>query len=202
MRAEEVLMNITSGLSAWITNVELNNCISFYDINRVSEGFVCSLLNTVYGYELRDLNDYQKNQCAIDLGDIHRGIAIQVTSRTDTKKVKETLEKFKEKHFEETYSNGVRFFIIGNSPIKKGRIKWENFPYFNFEKDIIYPKNIIDDINKTASEDIDKLEQIQHIVSKYIGTRENRISDDKQIIDANQELNNREQSAAEMRPKT
>lgn len=183
LKAQEILANINFGLSAWITNVELNDCISFYDINRVSEGFVCALLNTVYGYELSDLNDQQKNQCAIDLGDTHRGIAIQVTSRTDTKKVKETLEKFTKNHFEKTYFNGVKFFIISNSPVKRGHIQWANFPCFNFEKDIIYPKTVIADINKMVSEDIDKLEQIQHIISKYIGTGENRIPDDKQIVE-------------------
>lgn len=183
MKAEEILKKITFGLSVWITNVELNNCISFYDINRVSEGFVCALLNTVYAYELRDLNVQQKNQCAIDLGDFRDGFAIQVTSRTDAKKIKDTLQKFAEKKFEKIYPSGVKFFIISNFPVKRGHIKWANFPGFNFEKDIVYPRNIIDDINKMVSKDIDKLKQVQNIISKYIGTGENDILDDKQIVE-------------------
>jgi len=137
----------------------------------------------VYGYELCDLNEWQKNQCAIDLGDIHKGFAIQVTSRTDAKKIEDTLQKFEENHFENIYLNGVKFFIISNSPVNRGRIKWANFPYFNFEKDIIYPKDIIDNINKMVSKDIGKLEQIQNIISKYIGTGANEIPDDKQIVE-------------------
>lgn len=183
MKAEEILNNITFGLSVWVTKVELNNCISFYDINRVSEGFVCALLNAVYGYELSDLNVQQKNQCAIDLGDFRDGFAIQVTSRTDAKKIKDTLQKFTENRLEKNYPNGVKFFIISNSPVKRGRIRWANFSFFNFENDIIYPKNIIDDINKMVSKDIDKLKQIQNIISKYIGTGENDILDDKQIVE-------------------
>lgn len=182
LKAEEILKGISFGISTWVTNVELNDCISFYDINRVSEGFVCALLNVVYGYELCDLNEQQKNQCAIDLGDIHNGFAIQVTSRTDAKKIKDTLQKFTEKEFEKIYPNGTKFFIVNNSPVKRGHIKWANFPCFDFGKDIIYPKDIIDDINKIVSKDIDKLVQIQSIISKYIGTREDGIPDDKQIV--------------------
>lgn len=183
MKAEEILKDITFGLSVWVTNVELNNCISFYDINRVSEGFVCALLNAVYGYELSDLNAQRKNQCAIDLGDLHNGFAIQVTSRTDAKKIKNTLQKFKEKQFEKNYPNGIKFFIISNSPVKRGRIKWLNYPCFDIEKDIIYSKDIIDEINKKISKDTDKLKHIQNIISKYIGTGDNVTLDDKQIVD-------------------
>ena len=60
LRVEELLHSINFGLSTWLSNVQLNNCINFYDINRISEGFVCVLLNTVYGYELNDLNEKQK----------------------------------------------------------------------------------------------------------------------------------------------
>lgn len=163
--------------------MELDNCINFYDINRVSEGFVCALLNEVYGYELSNLNDQQKNQCVIDLGDVHKGVAVQVTSRTDAKKIQDTLRKFTEKQFEKTYPNGVRFFIISNSPVKRGHINWEVFSFFDFERDIIYPKDIIEHINKMISKDIDKLMQVQSIVSKYIGTGENDVPDDERIVE-------------------
>lgn len=93
----------------------------FFDINRISEGFVCELLNAVYGYELRDLNEQNKNQCAIDLGDSKKGFAIQVTSRTDTAKIKDTLKKFIENRFLEIYPNGVKFIIISNSFVKKDK---------------------------------------------------------------------------------
>ncbi len=139
MRVKELLHSINFGLSTWVSNVQFNNCINFYDINRISEGFVCVLLNTVYGYELNDLNKKQKNQCAIDLGDTKKGFSVQVTSRTDATKIKDTLKKFVENQFENIYPNGVKFFIISNSPVKKGRTKWTDFPFFNFGRDIIYP---------------------------------------------------------------
>ena len=77
LRIEELLGSINFGLSVWVSNVQYNNCISFYDINRISEGFVCILLNAVYGYELSDLNNQQKNQCAIDLGDTKKGFSVR-----------------------------------------------------------------------------------------------------------------------------
>lgn len=183
MRVEELLNSINLGLSVWVSNVQYNNCINFYDINRVSEGFVCVLLNTVYGCKLIDLNKKQKNQCAIDLGDTQKGFSIQVTSRTDATKIKDTLKKFVENQFDNIFPNGVKFFVINNSPVKKGRTKWTEFPFFDFDKDIFYPVDIISDINKVASNDIEKLGQIQSIVSKYIGTGIDIVPDDKQIIE-------------------
>lgn len=183
MRVEELLSSINFGLSVWVSDVQYNNCISFYDINRISEGFVCVLLNAVYGYELSDLNNQQKNQCAIDLGDTKKGFSVQVTSRTDATKIKDTLRKFAENQFENIYPNGLKFFIISNSPVKKGRTKWTDFPFFDFGQDIIYPADIVAEINKIAYNDIAKLEQIQSIISRYIGTGINRVPDDKQIIE-------------------
>lgn len=183
LRAEELLKSINFGLSSWVSDVQYNNCTSFYDINRVSEGFVCVLLNAVYGYELSDLNEQQKNQCAIDLGDTKKGVAIQVTSRTDAMKIKDTLKKFMENQFGNIYPNGVKFFIISNHPVKRGRTKWTDFPLFDFDKDIIYPRNIVDDISKMASKDIAKIEQIQSIISKYMGTGKYEVPNDEQIIE-------------------
>ena len=183
MRVEELLNSINFGLSVWVSNVQYNNCINYYDINKVSEGFVCVLLNAVYGYELVDLNERQKNQCAIDLGDTKKGFSIQVTSRTDAAKIRSTLKKFVDNHFENIYPNGVKFFIISNSPVKKERKKWTDFPFFDFGKDIIYPADIVADINKIASSDIAKLERIQSMVSRYVGIGIDRVPDDNQIIE-------------------
>ena len=180
LRVEELLYNVNFRLSIWVSNVQYNNCINFYDINRISEGFVCVLLNTVYGYELNDLN---KNQCAIDLGDTKKGFSVQVTSRTDATKIKDTLKKFVENQYENIYPNGVKFFIISNSPVKKGRTKWIDFSFFDFGRDIIYPANIVAEINKIACNDISKLEQIQSIISRYIGVGMDRVPSDKQIIE-------------------
>ena len=183
VRVEELLNSINFGLSVWVSNVQYNNCINYYDINKVSEGFVCVLLNAVYGYELVDLNERQKNHCAIDLGDTKKGFSIQVTSRTDAAKIRSTLKKFVDNHFENIYPNGVKFFIISNSPVKKERKKWTDFPFFDFGKDIIYPADIVADINKIASSDIAKLERIQSMVSRYVGIGIDRVPDDNQIIE-------------------
>lgn len=111
MRAKELLDSISLGLSVWVTNVQYNNCINFYDINRISEGFVCMLLNAVYGYELNNLNEQQKNHCAIDLGDTKKGFSFQITSRTDSAKIKDTLKKF--------VALVYRYISLDDSVIKK-----------------------------------------------------------------------------------
>ena len=85
---------------------------------------------------------------------------------------KDTLRKFTKNHFEDIYPSGVKFFIISFSPVTKGRTQWTDFPLFDFDKDIIYPQNILGDINKIASSDIEKLEQslILNLVSLSAAT--------------------------------
>ena len=48
-------------LGSWITEIRLENAISYLDINKVSEGFAMKLLNLLYGYELEDLTRSLKN---------------------------------------------------------------------------------------------------------------------------------------------
>ncbi|WP_197070549.1 SMEK domain-containing protein [Aeromonas allosaccharophila] len=94
----------------WLkTQVEMHNSITLTDINHGAEDFYCGLLNLVYGYNLKNINITAQNAAAIDLGDEHSKIAIQVTSTSALGKTKYTVEKFIEK---ELYKKFDRLFIL------------------------------------------------------------------------------------------
>ena len=71
------------------------------------------LLKQVYGWkQLENLNRTQQNYPGVDLGDSEARVAVQVTSRADAKKVKETLYKFREYCHFERYDRLV-FLVVG-----------------------------------------------------------------------------------------
>lgn len=54
---------------------------NLYDINIHSETFFCGLLNVIFGYNLENINDSEKNFPSIDLEDKLNRVAIQVTTQ-------------------------------------------------------------------------------------------------------------------------
>ena len=63
---------------AWIkAKVELCSSLNLLDSNIHMEYFLCGLLNTIYGYHLKNLNTIQSNYISIDLGDTEEKVAIK-----------------------------------------------------------------------------------------------------------------------------
>lgn len=112
---EKYINEITKQL-AWIsTTVELLDSLNLNSINVHAESFFCGLLNTVFGYQLHDLNATEMNYTSIDLGDEKNKIAIQVTSEKTSAKIRKTLDKFVENEYYQKYDRLI-IFIIGNKP--------------------------------------------------------------------------------------
>lgn len=63
------------------------------DINRYAEDFFKELLNLLYGYSLRNVNEERCNSPGIDLLDERTGVAFQVTVTKKSQKINSTLEK-------------------------------------------------------------------------------------------------------------
>ena len=97
-------------MSIFVTQIKGSAALSRTDINKVSETVLIPLFAEVYGFSnLRNLNSTERaNFPAIDLADDVAKVAIQITSRKDLGKVKDTLLKFK-KH--ELYRKYDRLFI-------------------------------------------------------------------------------------------
>jgi SpoVK/Ycf46/Vps4 family AAA+-type ATPase len=174
MRREDDLKRVIELISWWVTQVKLNNCIDFFDINRVSEDLALKLLNEIYGYHLENLNYTKANYPGIDLGDKTNKIGFQITSRRDTRKFKESLERFS-KGPHEIYSNGIRFFILsqdqkpGLSKKKYARI----YPGFDPVNHILTINDLIRGIQskyETNRVGFNKIKNIleEEIASKYL----------------------------------
>lgn len=67
--------------------------LQLFDLNRYLEDFFKDILNIVYGYKLKNLNEDRSNNPGLDLGDEGAKIAFQVTSTKTSEKINKTLKK-------------------------------------------------------------------------------------------------------------
>lgn len=136
--------------------IDLRNKLGLLDLTKVSEDFFKELINIVYDLNLINLNIGRVNEPGIDLGDLSKQIAFQVTSTKTTEKINNTLEKIQDSHLE--YYKSIKVIIIGKKQksysINPNHLKRVNFDYL---KDIIDLDDIIRDI---VVLDIVKLEEI------------------------------------------
>lgn len=153
-------------LLSWLRNeVELNNSLSLTDINRNAEDFYCGLLNLAYGYKLKNINIVEPNAAAIDLGDIEKRIAIQVTSIADLSKTKYTVEKFIERGL---YKSFDKLYILNIVKKKNHAISTVGGPEYalNPKTDIIDVEDLIKKIN--SDPDLSKLRAISDYLEAEI----------------------------------
>jgi len=95
MLQRELLVSINTYFSTFSTEVKNANANNEYDINIHAENVFIPILNTIFGYNLKNANHTEnKNAEAIDLIDKEKRVAIQVTSTNNIDKIKTTLEKF------------------------------------------------------------------------------------------------------------
>lgn len=105
----DYIKKIKSGLALLSKEVEASSCLNLLDINIHAETFYCGLLNIIFDYNLVNLNSIKQNAKSIDLGDLNKGISIQVTSTASLKKIKDTVDGFIESKL---YSSYKRLFIM------------------------------------------------------------------------------------------
>jgi len=127
------------------SEVEVDNEIGQFDINKIVEDVYMHILNNVYGWNLKNANLLQENFPAIDLIDEKNMIVIQVTSTTDTNKLRTTIEKFK-KLDEIDSSYKLKMFYIKYKPsFQKSSL--EEFEKSGvLESDLLGIKDILDQV--------------------------------------------------------
>ena len=110
------LDSISQNLTYLVTYISTSNGAGLFDINRLSEDFFISILNTMYDLNLVNLNTEKPNYPAIDLGDRNRRVSVQVTSESNTTKLKTTLSKFRENSLIDDYDELI-FLVLSNNSI-------------------------------------------------------------------------------------
>jgi len=96
MSLNTLINQFNFGISFLDAYIRLCNKTRLMDINILSEGFMCELLNILYGYELSNVNDTDNLTAGYDLYSDSQKILIQVTSECRPEKITscvETLQK-------------------------------------------------------------------------------------------------------------
>lgn len=171
MKQQSELQTVIELLARWISKVRLNNALTFYDINKISEDFACKIINLIYNYELVNLNSEVSNYPGIDLGDKTKCmIAVQVTSRVDGAKVRDTLKIFVNKKYDEVFTSGIKFFIINQDEVKFGKLNPKKiYSKFNKKQDVITDKDLIRKIKQFYNTDPNKFDSIKQLLKSEFG---------------------------------
>ncbi len=132
------------------TKVDIDNQLGLYDINKLSEDIFMHILNDVYDLNLKNANLIQENFPAIDLVDDTKKVVVQVTSTTNTTKLRDTIKKFKDLADYADYR--LKIFYIKNKP------NFQKDSLTEFESSGVLVDDIlgIDDILETIQADQDK----------------------------------------------
>ncbi|MEA5011125.1 MAG: SMEK domain-containing protein [Angelakisella sp.] len=181
---EIYIKNIAAALAFLSKEVEILNCVNFYDINIVAEDFYAQFLNKIYGYNLCNLNDFEKNAPAIDLADEALRISIQVTSDNDSEKIKDTIKKFIE-HDQFLKYDRLVILILTKKKNYSTKFDTENRFSFDKKKDIIDYTDLIKDIKLKDINTLKKISKFleEGLISKIQNTKATQASEVDTIID-------------------
>jgi WD40 repeat protein len=109
MQMNEDFSRLEALVSQWAGETSLHTKSGSTDKNKYSEYIAAELLNAAFPYRLKVLG---KNHPAVDLGDQEKGIAFQITSRTDAEKIRSDMQTFKDKNLISKYPKGIRFLLL------------------------------------------------------------------------------------------
>ncbi len=164
LNKKEMFEQINFYLSHLKVYIEMENTNGSFDINKYCEDFIAELLNLVFGLELENLNLLSMNFPTVDLADDDACICFQVTSSRGAKKIRDTLDKFKEKKLYKKYQS-IRFFILGDKKNYSSGFKYKEFE-FNKDRDILDFTDLSNEIRRIK--DIKKLNEILDLLRKNV----------------------------------
>lgn len=159
----EKIMTIYTEISTYIT---FHNATGLTDINKSMEDFFIFALNKVLNTKLINANKDELNYPAIDLYDLEKKIAVQVTSVDDMQKKNETLEKFYKNNLNLKFNKLYIFFLKTKSIMSLP--KFEN----GQDENLISLMNLTSLYKAISSLDDESIQQIADYTDKnYISTK-------------------------------
>ncbi|MBX2990095.1 MAG: SMEK domain-containing protein [Bacteroidetes bacterium] len=202
MNKQTEIQTISKYVMEWLSEIDSQNALNFFDINKLSEDLCKDVLNTIFDLRLENLNQKQANFPAIDLGDNTQGkVAFQITSRTDGTKIRDTLEAFVKYQHDKTFTNGLRFLIL---KLDRPRMKKSKYQWFDPKKHILSAKDLLHKIVNLYNTDYPKFSRIKDIFAhEYGGKLDNKQRQDPtsgEIRDAIRKYWNRGPRAWEQDP--
>lgn len=138
------------------SKIKLYSHLNLQDINIHLENILRDILNIIYSdRQFINLNTEEGNFASIDLGDNINDIAFQVTSTTTSKKVRETISKYKDEY---NYKKVIMLFGKIDKPKRTIIFDTEIDGRFEFEEWDF--SMLIKKINDCKSHEIDQIQQI------------------------------------------
>ncbi len=119
----------------------LSNKAGRFDLNKDAEEFYRGLLNRFFGWNLKNLNtEKDPNYEGADLGDIEKGVAVQVTSEKTSEKVHRSVKGFRNRSLKKGYKELYILMFQGKSDFPRADFAKTVDGTFTFDKS----KHIID----------------------------------------------------------
>ena len=174
MNLEKFQFEIRQLMIRFVTEIKAAGAMNQTYINRASENVLVPLLSEIFGHtELKNLNVESSNFPAIDLGDEKTGTAYQITSTANSKKIKDTLEKFVKHKLYEKYKHLIIYILKEKQKTYQGRgfdkIIQGKFT-FDKKSDIRDYQDLLKEISGFSS--VDKLRKIKNILEEHFGDGE------------------------------
>lgn len=172
MNLRDCRIGISKLMSKFVAQIEEENGMGMFDINRISEDVLIPLLSEVYGHKnLENLNVSEgANFPAIDLGDKETKTAYQITSDPRAGKIKETLEKFVKHKLYEKYDRLVIYILTKKQSSYKGtgfeEIIGDKF-CFDKENDILDHQDLR---RKISGFSLERTRKVERILVDHFGT--------------------------------
>lgn len=127
---KQCIERIEFHLSQIQAEVKLNNATGLFDINQAAEDVICSLLNYIYGWNLKNENHQRQNAAAVDLTDEKGRLTVQVTSDSSRKKIQSTIDTF---IAHSLYQDFDQLYILLLTDKKSQKMPFETGGLFSFD---------------------------------------------------------------------
>lgn len=185
MNRKKTLDRIAELLARFGAEVKALNKESLYDINIHAENVLVPIINKVYELNVVNANKKEKNAAAIDLIDSKNRICFQVTSTSDSEKIKHTLRQFKKYNKEEFFDTLFIYIITDKQKSYTGKGYDEILDgAIEFDKDdhIIDNTDLFEKINSFYS--LPKIKEVLELLElefseEKIEARRNRTVEEK-----------------------
>lgn len=166
LKKSEIIKEIIDILSREELNIQSQCKIGLFDDNKYWENVIKYLLNTICGYELKNLNQEKFNYPGIDLGDKGIGLGIQISETKTSAKIQKSLDKIFENKVYIEYPN-FKMFILGKKQktYNIDMAKYQNKIKFNFEYDILDFQDLIKLINEMNREEMQSI--LEYLKSEF-----------------------------------
>lgn len=187
LKKKELLELIAMRLATLKAYVSTVNSIHLFDVNVVAEDFFAALLNEIYGYSLVNLNHTDLNKAAIDLGDVGKRVAVQVTSERTKTKIQKTVNKFVDHGLEDEYDT-LKIVIIGDRTGAYATLDVPSGIPFSGKNDVVDIAGLMSDINRL---DVPALERIADVIRRDLAeqtTTPDNAAEFREISEAHSEL--------------